>query len=668
MEYPDQLKKPAPTRHPGFDALDGFLWEAASRDAEVEQALLEFRLDGPEPELAEAAQRLLDEGLLAEPGMVYRAMRLLADVGALSVENLGTRAGRSHDPLRLSGPAIGRGTEHFWGVGVLTRRRSGISMVCITGPAGVGKTRLAEEIAAECEQKGNTPRLEVRLSRPATGVEPQQWAVNSYDALLDLVLQLGVTEADIPAAPAERKARYTSELAGQRPVILIDGAIAESQVLDLLPPADGAVVVTSRRHLPGLYGEAAEYIALKPLSTPGLLIKRCFEPRGVAPDDAAITAISAAGGGMPVPTMVLSHWMATAAKNELARAAKTGDPENGAAQDEEAERVVLGTLGERLRAAVRNLTPVAPGLTQAEEIPAPDAMAAAFSLLNDDQRAVMRGLGLLRLPETGILVMCLASGLSEDRARAALEQLADMGLIARAGSGRSWIMDPHVADYAHADALSRGQLGEPGFQEMLGRVIDVYRVRTESLRDLMSAPCPEQARRARLHEWLAAEWEQERDSIAAVLNVAAACTHPAVARDLAAVFMDVSSWADGSESGWRETGRYLASILVIARAADDHGLGVSVLRRFAGDAERQGDTASADALRNAAHAVREGHDYPVHEDFDQEPGGEAAEDRSEDPVRVPAPPDGLGRVERTVQEAAVTAPGPVIFGTKAYRP
>ena len=88
MEFPDQLKKPALTRHPGFDALDDFLWEAASWDPAVEHALEDFCLDGTDRDLAEAAQRLLDDGLLAEPAMVYRAMRLLADVGELSMEHL----------------------------------------------------------------------------------------------------------------------------------------------------------------------------------------------------------------------------------------------------------------------------------------------------------------------------------------------------------------------------------------------------------------------------------------------------------------------------------------------------------------------------------------------------------------------------------------------------
>ena len=762
MEFPDQLKKPAPTRHPGFDALDDFLWDAASWDPDVEQALQDSRLDGSDRELAAAAQRLLDEGVLAEPGMVYRAMRLLADVGALSVENLGTRAGRPRDPLRPGGLAIGREAERIQGVRAVgaaravTRGRPGISMVCITGPAGVGKTRLAEEIVMACEQEGTTPRLEVWLSRAAVGAGLRQRAVTSHDALLDLLLQLGVAEADVPAIPAERKARYAAELARQRPVILIDGAIDEQQVLDLLPPADGAVVVTSRRHLPGLFGWGAGWLPLKPLSPAGsrLLIKACFqalgaeplgaepsgaEPSGAQPpgaqppgaqppgaqppgaqpsgaqpsdaqppdaqppdaqpsgaqppgaqpleampDDAVITAISEMGRGMPVPTIAVSRWMATTARNVLSRwiATAATDDMPAAARNDAAERVLRETLAE-LSAALRNQTRVPSGLAQADEIPAFDAMAAVFRLLSEDQRAVVQALGLLRLPETGILVTCLATGLGEDRARAALEQLADMRLIARASSGQSWTMDPHVADYAHADALASGQLDEPGLGEMLGRVIDVYRTRAENLRDLMSAPGPgslapprekgtggTQPPEGQLHEWSATQWEQERDSIVTVLHAAAASTRPALARDLAAAFMDAASLADGRESGWRETDSYMAPIMVIARAADDRGLQARVLQRFAGHTERQGDSAGADTLRNAAADVRGARGDARTPDIGPAPDRNATAGHEGNPIPVPAGQaaarDSLEHVERIVREPAVAAPPPVLFGAKAY--
>ena len=75
MEFPDQLKQPAPAGHPGPDALDDFLWEAASWDEDVERMLREICPDGTDQELVEATQRLLDERLLTEPAMVYRAMR-----------------------------------------------------------------------------------------------------------------------------------------------------------------------------------------------------------------------------------------------------------------------------------------------------------------------------------------------------------------------------------------------------------------------------------------------------------------------------------------------------------------------------------------------------------------------------------------------------------------
>ena len=280
--------------------------------------------------------------------------------------------------------------------------------------------------------------------------------------------------------------------------------------------------------------------------------------------------------------------------------------------------MLLETLAERsavplLRDRGRG---VPSGLAEADEIPAFGAMAAVFCLLSEDQRAVMRALGLLRLPETGILVTCLATGLSEDRARAALEQLADMGLIAQAGSGQSWTMDPHVADYAHADALASGQLDEAGFEEMLGRRHrrlphaggepegpDARTGPRTFAQPRERGPGGSSLRRASCTNGAAAEWEQERDSIAAVLHAAAASTRPALARDLAAAFMDAASLADGRESGWRETDSYMAPIMVIARAAGDRGLEARVLERFAGNAERQGDSAGADKLRNAA-AVR----------------------------------------------------------------
>ena len=534
----------------------------------------------------------------------------------------------------------------------------------------MGKTRLAEEIAAAREREGIGPRLQVQLSRPASGLELQALARKAHDALLDLLLQLGVAEADVPAEPEQRKACYAARLAGQRPVIVIDGVIDESQVLDLLPPADGAVVVTSRRPLPELFGGNAHHLALKPLHPVGsrLLIKNCFQAMGAVPDDAAIAAITGAAGGWPTPTVFLSRWMAAAAKAELSQ--------TEAIQDDSAERAVLRTPASRLESAVRDRNDTARELPQSGEIPAFPAMAAVFDLLDDDQRTVVRALGLLRLPRAEVEVIGIITGLSEDRAQAALEELTDLGLAMRAGSSQSWTLDPQVANYAHADALLSGQFDKPGFQEMLGQIIDVYRRRAVNLRDQMPedlrAQMPE-PQPSQLREWWEAEWNQERDCIAAILQFAVDTGHPTRAHELAATFMDVASVTDAGESSRQKTGHYLDPILEIARAADDRGLQASVLERFASDAHRAGDTVGADILRNAANAVREGgRAYePVTASSADQQGPESSvgpEVHAGDPVRVPAPSDGLAKVERAVREAAVTAPGPVIFGAKVHAP
>ncbi len=655
MDFPDQLKKPAPTRHPGLDALGDFLWEAACRDADAEQFLLAFHLDRVERDPVQAAQRLLGEGLPADPGMRYRAMRLLASVDAPSADNLRIRGGRPYGPPGrsgspgpegppgLGGPPVGREGERSWALGRLKQRLAGISMICITGPAGVGKTRLAEEIVGACEQTGSGPRLQVRLSRPVAGLELRPSAIKPSDALLELLRQLGVPEADVPAGLDQRKARYADTLTGRRPVILIDGVIDESQVLELLPPAGGTVVVTSRRPLPGLFGGAAWHFALRPLQPAGsrLLIKECFQAMDLVPDDVTIAAITEAAGGMPAPTIVLSRWMAASAKAEIAH-------------NETPEAAVLEALA-RLRSAFLDRKN-ALGELPLHEIPAFAAVTAVFDLLSEDQRAVVRALGLLRLPEAEARIVGIAGGLSDDRAQAALQELAGLGLIAKAGTGQSWRLDPHVADYAHADALLSGQLEQPGFREMLGRLTDAYRVRITDLRDLMREP-----QEGQLRDWCEAAWSRERDCVAAVFHVAVDTGQSALAHELADIFMELDSFTDADESGWQDISHYLDPVLAIARAAGDRELASSALERFAIDADRQGDTTGADALRSAASAVREGHSPR----FERAGTRGLDPEGAEGPVRVPVPSDGLATVEETVAQSGVTAPGPVIFGAKA---
>jgi len=609
MEYPDQLRTPVRNERPEIDALDDFLWETASWDPAVERVLEQARRDGADQGSAAAARQLLDEHLVAEPGMVYRLLRLLAGAGELNTDNLaapcrgapgGTRPGSGADPLGAALPLAGRETERSLGYRGATRRGAGVSVLCITGPAGIGKTRLAREIATEIGRQAPVDdQLEVSLSCAAPGPGNRRLARTPHDALAVLLVQLGVREADIPASFAERRARYAAELADRRPVLVVDSVIDESQVLPLLPPKQGSVVVTSRAPLTGLNDWGAEPLPLGPLNQTWSrqLIRQVFATFEIEADDPATDALYELCAGFPGPTILASRWLARAAM---------------------AERLPVQTLLERM-----------PEAGHGEAV-----TAAVLGLLGEDQQAVVRALGLLQLPEADIWVVCLSTGLSQDRARAALEQLTNMGLVGHGECDQTWVAASLVADSVRAQDLAPGQLPEPGFERVLGPVIGLYGQRSENLRDLISVSPPESL--SALRAWAEERWQAERVSVSAVLAAAADSERPALARGLAVTFMDLADYGEEHSNGWRETEASVAAVVRVASAASDHELQARALRSLERQTQLQGEAAA-------------------------EPAGEPFE-FAESPV-VTVPRSGLARVTEAVRRDIVERPGvPLLFG------
>ncbi len=135
----------------------------------------------------------------------------------------------------------------------LNRKVNGIDrqLFVITGPGGMGKTALALHWMHQLSHRFTDGSLYANLGADALPGE----------VLGRLLHDLGVSP---PQAQEERKAVFRTATQRKYLSILLDDAASAAQVRELLP-ATGLVVVTTRRQLPGLIADGAEFLRLEPL-------------------------------------------------------------------------------------------------------------------------------------------------------------------------------------------------------------------------------------------------------------------------------------------------------------------------------------------------------------------------------------------------------------------
>jgi DNA-binding SARP family transcriptional activator len=248
--------------HDLVDELRALIAEQPLREHTHAQLMLALYRCGRRAEALDAyqqARRSLVEELGLEPGdQLQDLQRAILSADPSLRPGGGGQAGRSDAvaaPRQLP-PDIGDFTGRWPLTGQLEQLLAGpawpataVRVVCLAGPAGIGKTTLAMHVAHRLRSRFPDGQLYADLH--GAGPDPRDPA----EVLGGFLRALGVQPAAVPESREERSALYRAELADRRVLVVLDNAASVAQIRPLLPGTPtGAVLVTSRTQLVGLEG------------------------------------------------------------------------------------------------------------------------------------------------------------------------------------------------------------------------------------------------------------------------------------------------------------------------------------------------------------------------------------------------------------------------------
>ncbi|GAA3774175.1 BTAD domain-containing putative transcriptional regulator [Streptomyces phyllanthi] len=315
-----------------------------------------------------------------------------------------------------------------------------VTVEAIHGMGGVGKTALAVHLAHRLRDHFPDGRVFLHLG----GCSADRTPPTPARALTELLRLLGMATKELPGELDELVALWRSVARDRRMVVILDDATSSAQIRPLLPGASpAAVVVTSRRRLPGLPGvRPVSLDVLPPEDAAALFSQRLGRERDTDPSDVA--EIVRICGHLPLAIEI-------AASRLLARASWTTSD-------------LLRQLGgggghlSQLRDADRTLTHV---------------FAVSYHALDAEQQLVFRRIGLHVGVEFGPAAIAALTGLSLDTAERVLEELLAHHLVSEPIPHR-FTMHDLLRDYARSLVEAGDTDSEDDVRRAVQSLVDHY--------------------------------------------------------------------------------------------------------------------------------------------------------------------------------------------------